>query len=120
MSGKAHSGTVDLPVAIRAKRVQAEVLSFLLTLEGARCVLVDTRERSGMLSKRQLFYVTFVPFLVFYLLFAFFIYPMRDMIHALAGDSRVPTSACITAGVFTVHRLFQPPYPRLSTSARRV
>ncbi len=36
---------------------------------------------SNKLSKEKLFYATITPFLVFFALFAFFIYPMRESLH---------------------------------------
>lgn len=40
---------------------------------------------SNVLSKENLFYTTIVPFLVFFGLFAFFLYPNRDLLHPNAS-----------------------------------
>lgn len=46
---------------------------------------------SNMLSKENLFYVTIVPFLVFFGLFAVYFYPARDSLHPVASADFLQT-----------------------------
>eukprot|EP00802_Teleaulax_amphioxeia_P005184 Tamp_05188.p1 GENE.Tamp_05188~~Tamp_05188.p1 ORF type:complete len:579 (-),score=160.89 Tamp_05188:1307-2875(-) len=62
----------------------AESITFLKVygvLPAATMFMVLYSKLSSIFSKDQLFYVTSVPFFVFYALFAFVLYPNRDKIH---------------------------------------
>ena len=39
---------------------------------------------ANILSPRSLFYATLAPFVIFYLAFAFILYPLKDVLHPLS------------------------------------
>src|ERR1700738_3546875 len=62
----------------------AEALPFLKTggvVPAALVLMLIYAKLSNALSKEKLFYTTVVPFLVFYLLFAFVLYPGKEHLH---------------------------------------
>ena len=62
----------------------SEVITFLkfcAVLPGAVAFFFIYSKLSNLMSKRKLFYVVVGPFLLFFLTFAFVLYPMRDVIH---------------------------------------
>jgi len=64
----------------------AESLPFLKlygVTPSAALFLIAYSKLSNSLSKSMLFYVSMGPFVIFYVLFAFVLYPMRDQIHIL-------------------------------------
>jgi len=78
----------------------AESITFLKVygvLPAATMFMVLYSKLSSMFSKDQLFYVTATPFFLFYGLFAFVLYPNRDLIHpemppAVLADERLKYS----------------------------
>jgi len=72
----------------------AEAIPFLklyAVMPAATLFIVGYSKLSNALGKTALFYVTLVPFFVFYLLFAFVLYPMRDAIHFPAPNGAIGT-----------------------------
>lgn len=66
----------------------AETIPFLKVwgvVPAAIIFMVIYAKLSNMLSKENLFYTTIVPFLVFFGVFAFFLYPNRDALHPNAS-----------------------------------
>lgn len=66
----------------------AEAIPFLKfwgVLPAAILFMLIYAKLSNMLSKENLFYVTLVPFLVFFALFAFLLYPNREALHPNAS-----------------------------------
>lgn len=62
----------------------AEALSLLKlfgTVPGALLILLIYSKLSNIFSKKQLFYVMLLPFIAFFTLFAFVIYPNRELFH---------------------------------------
>jgi len=62
----------------------AEAIPFLKLYGVTPCAvlfLVVYSKLSGVLSREWLFYATLVPFFVFYVLFAYVLFPLRDVIH---------------------------------------
>ena len=62
----------------------AEALSLLKlfgTVPGALVILLIYSKLSNIFSKTQLFYVMLTPFIIFFTLFAFVIYPNRELFH---------------------------------------
>ncbi|MBN4066626.1 NTP/NDP exchange transporter [Simkania negevensis] len=69
---------------ITAKGSGAEVIPFVkfwLVLPAAVIFMIVFAKLSNVLSKKKLFYVVIVPFLLFFALFPIAIYPFRDMLH---------------------------------------
>jgi len=70
----------------------AEAIPFLKlygVLPAATAFIVTYSKLSNILSRKALFYVTLIPFFVFYSLFAFVAFPARDVIHFLPGIDTV-------------------------------
>lgn len=62
----------------------AEALSLIKligTVPGAIAILIVYSKLSNMLSREKLFYTTIVPFLLFFGIFAFLIYPNKEFLH---------------------------------------
>lgn len=65
----------------------AETLQFLKTFCVTPCALIFMvlyMKASNIFSRQNLFYVTILPFVLFFGLFAFFIYPNKELIHPSA------------------------------------
>jgi len=93
----------------------AESITFLKVygvLPAATMFMVLYSKLSSMFSKDQLFYVTATPFFIFYGLFAFVLYPNRDLIHpemppAVLADERCAfQSACLQCRIHTLPSRF--------------
>lgn len=66
----------------------AEALSLIKligTVPGAILVMLAYSKLSNILSRENLFYVTLLPFILFFALFAFVIYPYGDLLHPSAS-----------------------------------
>lgn len=62
----------------------AEALSLIKligTVPGAIVIMLIYSKLSNMLSREKLFYTTILPFLIFFGLFAFVIYPNKELLH---------------------------------------
>lgn len=62
----------------------AEAIPFLKmygVMPAAFLFIIGYSKMSSMLSKQMLFYVALIPFFIFYTLFAFILFPNRDIIH---------------------------------------
>ena len=62
----------------------AEAIPFLklyAVMPCATAFIVIYSKLSNVLGKQALFYVTLIPFFIFYGIFAFVLFPMRDVIH---------------------------------------
>ncbi len=82
----------------------AEVIPFLKTyvqLPGAIAFTIVYSKMCNVLSPNQVFYATLTPFLGFYVLFAFLLYPLRHIVHphaaAAALVAKVPNLAAPVA-----------------------
>ncbi|CAM9350401.1 unnamed protein product [Pylaiella littoralis] len=89
--------TRDLKDTLIITSCGAEAISFLKVygvLPAAAVFMLGYSKVSTMLSKRALFYVTALPFFVFYLFFKLIMYPMRASLHpseaAVAALSGLP------------------------------
>ena len=77
----------------------AEAIPFLKTfgvVPAAILFMIIYAKLSNMLSKENLFYVTLLPFVIFFGLFAFVIYPQRDALMPI--ESAVALRAFLPAG----------------------
>lgn len=82
----------------------AEAIPFLklyAVMPCATAFIVIYSKLSNLLDKRSLFYVTLIPFFIFYGVFAFVLFPNRDVIHfptlaeGMMGGGEGVTSAAI-------------------------
>jgi AAA family ATP:ADP antiporter len=72
------------PLIVTAAGSGAEAIPFLKVygvVPAAIIFMIIYAKLSNLLSKENLFYTTIVPFLVFFAVFAVFIYPARDVLH---------------------------------------
>ena len=88
----------DTKDALVVSHCGAESIPYLKlygVLPCAMMFIVGYSKASNLLGKEALFYVTLVPFFVFYSLFAFVLYPNRDSIHfpKLGGVQTVADAA---------------------------
>ena len=81
----------------------AEAIPFLKLYAVMPCAamfIVGYSKLSNVLGKQALFYVTLVPFFVFYAVFAFVLFPNRDAIHfAPAGGAPVVGNGALNAAL---------------------
>lgn len=78
----------------------AEALPFLKTggvVPAALILMLIYAKLSNVLSKEKLFYTTVTPFLVFYLLFAFVLYPEKEHLH-LSQETADAIASFLPAG----------------------
>ena len=79
----------DTKDTLVASACGAESITFLKVygvLPAATMFMVLYSKLSSIFSKDQLFYVTAMPFFIFYAAFAFVLYPNRDIIHLPVPD----------------------------------
>ncbi|MBJ7450343.1 MAG: NTP/NDP exchange transporter [Parachlamydiales bacterium] len=72
----------------------AEAIPFIkvwLVFPAALIFMLIYSKLSNVLSKQALFYTTLAPFLLFYVIFAFFLYPSRDALHPTAFADHLET-----------------------------
>lgn len=79
--------TRDTKDALIVTNCGAEAIAFLKVygvVPAAALFMVTYAKLANNLSPRSLFYVTLAPFFVFYAVFAFVLYPLRDVLHPLS------------------------------------
>lgn len=79
--------TRDTKDALIVTNCGAEAIAFLKVygvVPAAALFMVTYAKLANNLSPRSLFYVTLAPFFIFYALFAFVLYPLRDILHPLS------------------------------------
>ncbi len=88
----------------------AEVVPFLklwCVVPAAVILMLLYSKLSNIVSKENLFYVTIIPFLVFFLAFAFYLYPNCESIHPIESSkwlrSVLPNSAAFK-GIIGIYR----------------
>ncbi len=78
----------------------AEALPFIKTfcvVPAALILMIIYAKLSNVLSKAKLFYATVIPFLLFFLLFGFFLYPEKEHFH-LSQETANAIAAFLPAG----------------------
>ncbi len=76
--------TKDTLIVVTASSSGAETIAFLKVwgvVPAALLFMVIYTKLSNALSKQQLFYAVLTPFLIFFLVFAFVLYPAREALH---------------------------------------
>jgi len=76
--------TKDTLIVVTAKGSGAETIAFLkvwAVVPMAILFMFIYAKLANVLSREKLFYVTLTPFLIFFALFALFLYPLREMLH---------------------------------------
>jgi ATP:ADP antiporter, AAA family len=73
--------TKDTLVVNAAGAEAMSLLKLFGTVPGAIIILLLYSKLSNMFSREKLFYITITPFLLFFGLFAFVIYPNRELLH---------------------------------------
>jgi ATP:ADP antiporter, AAA family len=79
--------TRDTKDALIVTNCGAEAIAFLKVygvVPAAALFMITYAKLANNLSPRTLFYVTLAPFFIFYALFAFVLYPLRDILHPLS------------------------------------
>jgi len=79
--------TRDTKDALIVTNCGAEAIAFLKVygvVPAAATFMVVYAKLANTLSPRSLFYVTLIPFFIFYAVFAFVLYPLRDVLHPLS------------------------------------
>lgn len=79
--------TRDTKDALIVTNCGAEAITFLKVygvVPAAALFMVVYAKLANNLSPRSLFYVTLTPFFIFYAVFAFVLYPLRDTLHPLS------------------------------------
>ena len=79
--------TRDTKDALIVTNCGAEAIAFLKVygvVPAAALFMVTYAKLANNLSPRSLFYVTLAPFFIFYAVFAFVLYPLRDVLHPLS------------------------------------
>ncbi|CAM9861271.1 unnamed protein product [Ectocarpus sp. 4 AP-2014] len=100
--------TRDLKDTLIITSCGAEAISFLKVygvLPAATVFMLAYSKVSTLLSKRALFYVTALPFFVFYLFFKLVMYPMRDSLHP--SDAAVEALAGLPEGISYAVNLYR-------------
>ena len=90
----------DTKDALVVSHCGAEAIPFLKlygVVPAAALFLVLYTKASNVLGRQALFYVTLVPFFVFYSVFAFVLYPRRDAIHFLPKAAASVVDAVVDA-----------------------
>lgn len=70
----------------------AEAIPFLklyAVMPSAALFIIGYSKLSNMVGKQALFYLTLIPFFIFYTVFAFVLYPLRDSLHTFQGFGAV-------------------------------
>lgn len=76
--------TRDIKDSLLVTSCGAESIAFLKvygTLPMATIFMIFYSKLSNKLNTNQLFYITIIPFFLFYALFGFVLYPLRDLLH---------------------------------------
>lgn len=73
--------TKDTLVVNAAGAEALSLIKLIGTVPGAIIIMLIYSKLSNVFNREQLFYVTLVPFIVFFGLFAFVIYPNRELLH---------------------------------------
>ena len=84
----------DTKDTIIVSAISAEAIPFLKlwgTVPAAIVFMLIYSKLSNMLTKEKLFYVTILPFILFFGLFPFIIYPLRDTLHPHATADYLQT-----------------------------
>jgi AAA family ATP:ADP antiporter len=79
--------TRDTKDALIVTNCGAEAIAFLKVygvVPAAALFMVTYAKLANMMSPQSLFYCTLVPFFIFYAVFAFVLYPLRDILHPLS------------------------------------
>lgn len=79
--------TRDTKDALIVTNCGAEAITFLKVygvVPAAALFMITYAKLANNLSPRSLFYVTLAPFFVFYAVFAFVLYPLRDVLHPMS------------------------------------
>jgi TLC ATP/ADP transporter len=79
--------TRDTKDALIVTNCGAEAIAFLKVygvVPAAALFMVTYAKLANNLTPRSLFYVTLAPFFIFYAVFAFVLYPLRDVLHPLS------------------------------------
>ena len=79
--------TRDTKDALIVTNCGAEAIAFLKVygvVPAAAAFMITYAKLANTLSPRSLFYVTLAPFFIFYAVFAFVLYPLRDVLHPLS------------------------------------
>ena len=77
----------DTKDALIVTNCGAEAIAFLKVygvVPAATLFMLAYSQLANIFSPRALFYITVAPFLVFYVVFAFVLYPMRNVLHPLS------------------------------------
>lgn len=53
-------------------------------IPAATLFMIGYAQLANIFSSRTLFYITMTPFIIFYFLFAFILYPMRNILHPMS------------------------------------
>lgn len=81
-------------LVITAPGSGAEIIPFIkvwLIVPFALIFMIVYAKLSNLLSKQALFYVTIIPFLLFFVLFAFVLYPAKDLLHPSTSADTLQT-----------------------------
>ncbi len=84
----------DTKDTIIVSAISAEAIPFLKLWGTVPCAIIFMliySKLSNILSKENLFYVTIAPFIVFFGLFSYVIYPLRDVLHPHAAADYLQT-----------------------------
>ena len=79
--------TRDTKDALIVTNCGAEAIAFLKVygvVPAAALFMVTYAKLANNLTPRSLFYATLIPFFIFYAVFAFVLYPLRDILHPLS------------------------------------
>src|SRR5580704_3204832 len=73
--------TKDTLIVNSAGAEALSLIKLLGTVPGAIVIMLIYSKLSQILSREKLFYVTILPFIVFFGMFAFVIYPNKELLH---------------------------------------